>query len=165
MTCKKCGKELAAGTKKCDGCGEKVKLKFSDLPPEEKKKRAIVGGICLLIAVVLIIGGAIGGASKADEYVVVVTEGELNDFSDMTVGEAFENFFDDPEWKSFEDDKGRIIVEFNGGCTWAGEAADCCIQFEVDEDSEAFEIFYADVDGIEFNNSEIYEMLEVIYEG
>lgn len=164
MTCKKCGKELADGTKKCDGCGEKVKLKFSDLPATEKKKRAIIGGVCFVIAIVLVIAGAIGGMNKTDKYILAVTEGTLDDFSDKTVGEAFDDFFDDPEWKSFTDDKDRIIVEFNGGCTWHNEEANCCIQFEVDEDGEEFEIYYADIDEEVLNDFEIVEMLEVIYE-
>lgn len=164
MTCKKCGKELAEGTKKCDGCGAKVKLKFSDLPPKEKKKRAIVGGVCLLIGVVLMIAGAVGGAGKADKYIAAVTEGTLNGFPDKTIGEAFDDFFDDPEWKSFTDEKDRIIIEFNGGCTWYDEEANCCIQFEVDEDGEDFEIFYADIDEETLNDFEIVEILEVIYE-
>jgi len=163
MICKKCGKELAEGTKKCDGCGEKVKLKFSELPPKEKKKRAIIGSVCLIIGVVLIIAGAIGALNK-DKYISVVKEGTLNGFPDMTVGEAFENFFDDPEWESFEDEDGRIIVEFNGGCTWGGEDANCCIQFEVDEDGESFETYYADIDGDSLNDFEIVAMYEVIYD-
>ena len=166
MVCKKCGKELAEGTKKCDGCGAKVKLKFSELPQKEKKKRIIVGSLCLAVAAVLIIAGAIGAMDKTDEYVLAVTEGTLSDFSDkVTVGEAFEDFFDNPEWKSFEDEDGRIIVEFNGECTWKGEAADCCVQFEIDEDDGTFEVSYAEVDGNAFDEFEIIAMLEVIYEG
>ncbi len=166
MVCKKCGKELASGAKKCESCGKKVKLKFKELPKKQKIIRIAVALVCFAVAAVLIFGDAIGGASRAgdstSEYVTAIKESTMTDYPSQTVGEAFESFFADPEWKSFTSKDGEIIVEFNGGCTWNGEDADCCIQFEIYED-DTFDTYYADIDGTVLNDYDIIEMYDVIY--
>ncbi|MBQ8026958.1 MAG: hypothetical protein IJ261_02455, partial [Clostridia bacterium] len=166
MTCNKCGKELAAGTKKCDGCGKKVKVKFSDLPKKQKTTRIVIACVCFLIAVVLVFGGSIGGASRAgdasSDYITAIKEGTFSQYPEQQVGTAFESFFSDPEWKSFTSAEGEIIVEFNGGCTWGGEDANCCIQFVILEDG-TFETYYADVNGNPLTDNDIIAMYDVIY--
>lgn len=176
MTCTKCGKELTDGTNICTACGaengtktdgKKKRVKFKDLSKKQKITRIIIGCVCLLVAAFFIFGDALTGAQNAgdseDVYVMAVKSGALYDYPDETIGDAFNDFFSDPEWKSFVSDDGRTIVEFNGGCTFDGEDAQCCIQFEVFEDG-TFETDYADIDGMSLNSFDIDVMYETIYE-
>ncbi|MBQ3151351.1 MAG: zinc-ribbon domain-containing protein [Clostridia bacterium] len=175
MNCQKCGKEVSSTTKFCDACGAEVtssdgkkkRVKFKDLPKKQKITRIVVGCVFLILAAVLIFGDALGAVSRVGDesnaYIDVVKEGALYDYPDQAIGKAFEDFFSDPEWKSFMSDDERIIVEFNGGCTFDGEPVDCCIQFEVYEDS-TFETFYAEIDGESLNLFDINTMYETIFE-
>ena len=94
MICKNCGKELPEGTKKCDSCGKKVKLKFKDLPKKEKIKRSIIGCAFLLLGAIFMIGDAIGGASRtaddSSKYISIVKNGALYAYSEQTVGDALQ---------------------------------------------------------------------------
>ena len=168
MICKNCGKELPEGTKKCDSCGKKVKLKFKDLPKKEKIKRSIIGCAFLLLGAIFMIGDAIGGASRtaddSSKYISIVKNGALYAYSEQTVGNAFENFFAEPKWVSFTSDDGDIVVEFNGECTFNGEDVNCCIQFIVNKETEEFYTDYADIDGTPLSDSDIDDMYDVIYD-
>ena len=136
-----------------------------------KKKKIIgivVGCVCLIVAAVLIFGDAFSageksGDSKDEQYLDIVQEGSMYYFPDETVEEAFNDFFVDPEWKTFISEDGERIVEFNGECTYGDEAANCCIQFTVDEDEGEFEITYIDIDGEQFTGSDVNDILEIIF--
>lgn len=175
MVCKNCGKEIADGLTVCPECGAAT----ADAPATAPAKKGILDGyknfgslstvskilhiaipVVAIVVVILILS-----AIFSTDYVDVVKDGMLYNISDdETVGEAFEDFFANPEWESFETEDGEIIVEFNGECEFYGDEADCCIQFEVDEDGEEFEVVYIDIDGESMNDFEIVSILEAIYE-
>ena len=175
MVCKNCGKEIADGLTVCPECGAATATVSATVPA----KKGILDGyknfgslstvskilhiaipVVAIVVVILILS-----AIFSTDYVDVVKDGMLYYISDdETVGEAFEDFFANPEWESFETEDGEIIVEFNGECEFYGDEADCCIQFEVDEDGEEFEVVYIDIDGESMNDFEIVSILEAIYE-
>lgn len=163
MHCKNCGKELQADMVACSACGTPVS------PKKSKKKSVIgivVGCVCLIIAAVLIFGDALSASEKAggeDKYVELVQEGSLYYFPDETIEEAFNDFFADPEWKSFVSEDGDRIVEFNGGCEYYGEDENFCMQFEVDAEAEEFEIIYVDIAGESFGYEDLDEILDAIF--
>lgn len=174
MICKNCSKEISNGLMTCPECGA-----AQSTAPAAKTSKGILDGYknfgslstlgkvlhiaVPVLAVVIVI--AILAAVFSTDYVEVVQDGMLYNISDdETIGEAFEDFFDEPEWDTFESDKGKRIVEFNGVCEYYGDEADVCIQFEVDEDGEEFEVTYIDIDGESLNDWEIVEVLEAIYE-
>lgn len=167
MVCKKCGKELAEGAKKCDGCGKKVTVKFKDLPKKQKITRIVIGCVCLLIAAIMMVGDGIGGASRTSDYdsayINVVKTGGFFNYPGEAIGEAFEDFFSNPEWETFTSEDGDTIVEFNGRCYLYDEKVNCCIQFTVYDDG-TFETSYADLDGDSLTQYEINELYEVIFE-
>lgn len=179
MKCTKCGKEIGNDSKFCEGCGATIVsesanpfkrqkgVKFKDLPKKQKITRIIIGCACLLVAGILMIAGGFGGASRTSEkesiYIDCVKEGSFEDFPDVTIETAFNEFFSDPEWESFTSEEGLNIVEFNGGCTVYEEETNCCIQFNVFEDG-TFETYYVDLGGEQLTlNEDIVEMYEVIF--
>lgn len=179
MKCEKCGKEIDNDSKFCEGCGTTIEgatqneskkkkgVRFKDLPKKQKITRIIIACVCFLVAGILIIGGAVGGASRASSknslYIDYVKTGSFEAFPDTTIEDAFNEFFSDPQWKSFTSEDGLNIVEFNGGCTLDGKEANCCIQFNVFEDG-SFETYYADLGGEQLTlNEDIMAMYETIF--
>lgn len=164
--CKKCGAEVPEGAKKCEVCGEKVKIKFKDLPKKQKIIRIVIACVCFLIAGVLMVSDGIGGASRTGSesgpYIEMVKSGTMQAFPEPTVGEAFEAFFSDTEWETFVSDEGLNVVEFSGGCTLFEEEATCHIQFVVSEDG-TFETYYAEIDGVALTDNDIVAVYETIY--
>lgn len=179
MKCTKCGKEIDNNSKFCEGCGatiesatansdgKKKRVKFKDLPKKQKITRIIIGCACFLVAGILMIVDGFGGASRTAEkesiYIDCVKEGSFEDFPDVTIETAFNEFFSDPEWESFTSEEGLNVVEFNGGCTVDEEETNCCIQFNVFEDG-TFETYYVDLGGEQLTlNEDIVDMYEVIF--
>ncbi len=162
MKCTKCGKEIDNDSKFCDGCGETV---VAAVTPEEKPKKKkplgiIIGCVALAVVAVVLMIIFLGGGD--DEYVKGIKTGVFEEFPEPTIGEAFESFFDDPEWDSFTTEEGLTVVEFNGVCTLDGEEADCCVQFLIAEDG-SFETYYAEINEEALSEEDIVVMYEIIY--
>ena len=121
---------------------------------KKSKKRYIIGGILLAIGLLWALSDAFGNSAIAS-----VKKGHFSGWPNVTVGDAFEDFFADTKWKSFKDGDDTI-VEFTGECTWYDKPADAKIQFTVDD--EKFEITYFSIDGNTFNTLEIAAILSKI---
>ena len=121
-----------------------------------KKAPIILAAIGIVIAVVIFLS-LLGGSGPVE----LVKDGKLNAYPDETVGEAFGDFFSDPEWSTYEDD-GETYVKFTGGCYYDDEEVDVKIVFLVD--GEEFEIDSAKVDGREMAYVELIALLNEIYE-
>lgn len=145
---------------------------------ENKKKKGFFAGykdfgglstgskiahILLPVALIGIIVAVILFASSPD-YVPVVKDGKLKNYPDKTVGEAFEAFFEEPSWESFEAENGKQAVNFNGKCEYMGEKVNCLVQFIIDDDGESFELYAVEINGDPISEIEILAMLEAIYE-
>lgn len=179
MFCKKCGKEIADGLTTCPECNAATQASQVSLDSVSNGAKGFVDGYknfgslsktnkiihiaVPVVAVVVIV--LILSLVFSDKYVSMVKDGHLEAFSKTeTVGEAFDGFFASPEWDSFKSDKGKRIVEFNGECEYLGDDVKVCIQFEIDEDDEEFEIYYADVDGEKMSDFEILALFEAVYD-
>lgn len=62
-------------------------------------------------------------------YIEMVQDIQPEAYPDVSYGEAFNNYFSNPEWDYFETDIGEQVVEFNGQCLYLEENADVTIQF------------------------------------
>ncbi len=166
MFCEKCGKEIPEN-EKCSCCDENIS---AQQPPKPKKKKtliiiiAVVCGLLLIggIAGAILLGSILKDSGSDDEIIDIVRNGYFEELPEPTVGEAFEEFFDDPEWTSFTTNEGETAVEFNGVCALDGEDADCCIQFKVFEDG-SFETQYVEIDGEALTDEDVIVMYETIY--
>ena len=91
---------------------------------------------------------------KAEElFIDAVRNAAPEDYPDITIGEAYDNYFSAPEWSAFEgassyyDDTIEYVVEFKGGCIYKEAEAEALIQFTFDPEFEGFEATYFSLDG------------------
>lgn len=109
----------------------------------------LLGGAIIVIAIIVV-------AAKNPNLVfniirpgTTVRDGYLTHFSeDVTVGEAFDNFFANEKWKTY-DSEGYSYVAFTGTCTYLDEPADMRIVFKIT--GENFVLDHIDLDGQEQN--------------
>jgi hypothetical protein len=64
-----------------------------------------------------------------------VKEGTLDGYPDVTVGEAFEQFFGNPHWEFFEAETGESVIEFTGDCTYQEVDVEANLQFILHDDT------------------------------
>jgi hypothetical protein len=77
--------------------------------------------------------------NELDPRASFVKNGTLDGYPDMTVGEAFEQFFGNPQWEYFEADTGESVVEFTGDCVYQEVDVEANLQFILHED-DTFEV-------------------------
>ncbi|MGE7111691.1 hypothetical protein [Lysinibacillus sp. NPDC047702] len=95
--------------------------------------------ICVVFMGVLV--GYVFNAKKDitdNEYIEVVKEGYLSNFSDVTVRNAFNYAFFEPYWRYYEAKTGEHVVELSGDITFQGKKGHVILQFVVDEQNLAF---------------------------
>lgn len=175
MFCKNCGNQIADGIAFCPVCNTATGVapvqqqvpyypQAPMMPPPPKKKSKLpvilisvaVVAVVAVVALVLIFG---------DSNVSIVKDGYLTEYSEkITVGEAFDDYFASPEWKAFESEEGKDIVEFNGKCEYDGEEVDVCLQFTVDVEDGKFEITYADKNGVKMSMLQLVGLLNSVYD-
>jgi len=73
-----------------------------------------------------------------NEYIEVVKEGYLSNFSDVTVRNAFNYAFFEPYWRYYKAKTGEHVVELSGDITFQGKKGHAILQFVVDEQNMAF---------------------------
>ena len=89
-----------------------------------------ISGIFTALIVILVIASLSGGNGDVQR----VRNAHFKSYSTtITIGEAFEDFFVDTEWTSY--DKGEDeYIKFSGECTWNNKDAEMSIIFKLDGD-------------------------------
>jgi len=121
----------------------------------------VVAVIVLVIALVTTLSS--GGAG--DKYIQMVKDGTLNGYPQMTVGEAFDGFLDNPKWESGLSDDNVRLVNVTGGILYYDKDAELAVQFIVDEKDESFQYNACEINGIPQNNLVFWSLLEAVYNG
>lgn len=130
--CSKCGAKLEEGTKFCSSCGAPVGetsdtssagtgaytqyqtgnpqpiTDFSKVNPKKPNLSKLLGGIAIVVVILVALGILFGGGASS-----VVQSGALEDYPDKTIGDAFEERFENCEW-SAEDLGDATYVTFTG---------------------------------------------------
>lgn len=130
--CSKCGAKLEKGTKFCSSCGAPVGetsdtgsagtgaytqyqtgnpqpiTDFSRVNPKKPNLSKLLGGIAIVVVILVALGILFGGGASS-----VVQSGALEDYPDKTIGDAFEERFENCEW-SAEDLGHATYVTFTG---------------------------------------------------
>lgn len=175
MNCKKCNSEINMDTKFCGVCGDEVVSSFTQEHNEENNEKnhenynsnqhnkksmdkifKIIGAVIGLVLAIVMLGGE-------SKDVSLVKEGSFNSYPDVPIGDAFESFFTDSSWESFESKEGDTIVEFTGVCTYMEQEVDATIQFVLYED-KTFEMTYFDMNGIPQNGFMNSALIEKVVE-
>lgn len=94
-------------------------------------------------------------------YIDVVRESCPRAYSGITYGDAFSNFFDEPEWNYISSEDGKDIVEFTGNCRYDEEEITVCVQFAVND--ETFKCTHLDYDGKKQDKEELNSMLDAVF--
>lgn len=127
---------------------------------DKKKLLPIAGGA---VAVVFLLAMCTGGSDISS-----VKNGHFYSYDEMTVGEAVDNFFDNPKWSSGEPvDKalaGYTLVNCKGGISYYDEYAVAEIQFLVDKDDGSFELHAFEIDGVPQSDYMIGALIELMFE-
>lgn len=95
--------------------------------------------ILTVILSVLLLATLITGCGSSDKYVKLVKNGTLQMAPNIKIGKAFDNFFENPKWESFESSDKERVVEFNGNMTYNNKPATSKIQFIIKNDT-SFEL-------------------------
>lgn len=92
----------------------------------------------------------------------VVRESYLDQYSDsITVGDAFDSFFDDEEWSDYKED-GDTYVVFTGKCFYLEEKVDVKVSFKIKDDY--FYVTYMEMNGEPQSEAMLDTLLNKIYE-
>ena len=101
-----------------------------------------------------------GVSTTSYEEINSVKNAYMEEYStDITVGEAVEDFLENAKWQYYRSDNGDDVVECEGVCLYEGEDANAKIQFRIiDEDS--FEVYGLIIDG----KAQSEEMIEFFFD-
>ena len=116
------------------------------------KKKLIVGMICLILCFSMTacseetaknlaqdIDDQVSNLKDIDEsHVVSVRTGCPVLYPNISYGDAFTEFFDDPTWKYFKADTGEDVVEFTGYCMYREKKVKARLQFILNEKDNTF---------------------------
>ncbi|WP_374966313.1 hypothetical protein [Lysinibacillus sp. RS5] len=98
--------------------------------------------ICVVLMGLLV--GYVYNAKKDitdHEYIDIVKEGYLENFSDVAVRNAFNYAFFEPYWRYYQAKTGEHVVELSGDITFQGEKGHAILQFVVDEQTQQFTVY------------------------
>jgi predicted nucleic acid-binding Zn ribbon protein len=170
MFCKKCGNQMMENEKFCTSCGTAVQenenVNTSEIQVKSKnksKKKIIIIGV---VAAILIFCFCF---LESGDVVSDLKDSTLPSYSeDITIGEAYENFFTDPSWSSCETD-GLDVVVFNGYFyEESGEKIKATIEMSMGEDSIKWEeVVLYNIDSGDttyLTDLELESLLNAIYE-
>lgn len=138
------------------------------------KNNKFIKCITLLVAIVLIIGlvGCTESPSSNsenssettyDETVMIVREATFYWGSNVTYGEAFDNFFGNCKWEAIPMDSLGHFCKFTGDCTRNGEDITCEFKFIRDYDGEVT-VDIMSIDGVEQEYTTTEALLERVHE-
>lgn len=165
MYCQSCGNKLEDGLKFCESCGEAISVDFKtnveSTSRNDKMKdylnmfiekinvsrtedfiKLLAYTIGLGVVVVLLFSFF---GFWDDKYLNIVKQGSFESYPTIEIEKAFNQYFLEPEWESFESTRGDNVVEFTGQCYFLDMLTDVKMQFIVYSD-ETFSVEYLSLD-------------------
>ena len=95
-------------------------------------------------------------------FVKKVKSGALQVDPSRSIGEAFDNFFARPNWRSFKGKDSANVVEFTGGFSFDGKNSEALFQFTMTDDG--FKLSYGEINGVAMNPLVMGVFIQRIYE-
>lgn len=175
MFCRNCGKEIKDSSQWCQYCGHEQKSNTSKepisqkpqsqaqqvmgtgsqnavVPPKARSKKKWTLPVVAIGIIAVVIVFFVSMFQNEAKYINTVKNGALDMYPGVIIGEAFDQFFQDPEW-SYTDlgdqsTKGiRHSVDFEGKCYVNEELTRVTLWFSVDDDAERFEYLGGFIEG------------------
>lgn len=106
-------------------------------------KKKLVYMILVILVMSLVVG--CGKDDKAnfvtslDPKTKIVREGHLNEYPNTKIGDAYDTFFSNAQWKYFEEKNKEKVVEFSGNCMFHDKEINVRQQFVLQE-SDKFSV-------------------------
>ena len=122
---------------------------------KNSKTLKIVFTVILIVVAIAVIVGL-----NSDMNLAGVKSGTLADYPNVTVGEAFDDFFGSPQW-GVDKEGDQHYVTFTGKCEYFGEIGNVDVLFWVDETS--FGISSMSMEGVPLTNFEQIAILNAVY--
>ena len=138
----------------------------SDTDPNKQRKQLIIFAgvtVALLTVVIgLIIFIVSGRDSHGPDHISRVQQGHLLNHTDITIGVAFERFFDNFEWTYFYDEDTNY-VSFHGTMERDGEDIMTQFIFQFTNNDENFEIIVLVLGGVMQDRASINNLVDYIF--
>lgn len=120
--------------------------------------------LLLSVMAIMTLAACSSATGSADQrYISVVKDGNFFDYPDQLVGDAFEDFFSNPSWEYFLSEDDEHIVEFNGQAEYMGEEVNVCIQFQINPDTDEFEVVWSDINEYEMSDVEYLDLIDTVF--
>ncbi|KPN89705.1 hypothetical protein [Lysinibacillus sp. ZYM-1] len=97
------------------------------------------------------------------EYIDIVKEGYLENFSDVTVRNAFNYAFFEPYWRYYQAKTKEQVVELSGDITFQGEKGHAILQFVVDEQTKQFSLRAMKFNEVVLNAEQKQKLVGMVY--
>lgn len=97
------------------------------------------------------------------DYIDLVKEGYLENFSDVTVRNAFNYAFFEPYWRYYQAKTGEHVVELSGDITFQGEKGHAILQFVVNEETQQFSLQAMKFNDVVFNQQQKQKLVSLVY--
>lgn len=123
---------------------------------------SLLVGVFLLITFMVLVP-KLGGGSD-DKYIQMVKNGTLESYPQMTVGEAFDGYLDNPKWETGMTEDKQRFVNVKGGILYYDENAEIAVQFFINEKDKSFQYYACEVNGQPQNDAVVSELFGTIYE-
>ena len=124
--------------------------------------------LCLIVFCLVIVGcgGKANMITSMDPRTNIIRDGHFHDYPNIKIGDAYDAFFSNPQWKYFKSDDGTEVVEFSGGCQFRNADVNVREQFilHTDDTFEAGALSFNDVPQIELINSALISTVFAAYE-
>lgn len=177
MICNKCGEKVPDTAKYCDYCGGKITESGNKSYKSESRyfdtkisiKSKIIGVLIIAIGVFSMQYLIDYGKDYLNERKIIniVKDGAPIIFdTDISFGKAFNKYFQNPEWRGYENADGYDIVEFDGDIVGKEYSGHVFIQFVItnyEEDNEEFQarnmIFRGEIE----SDITISDLIEDVY--
>ncbi|MED4885948.1 hypothetical protein [Lysinibacillus fusiformis] len=98
------------------------------------------------------------------EYIDIVKEGYLENFSDVTVRNAFNYAFFEPYWRYYQAKTGEQVVELSGDITFQNEKGHAILQFVVDEQAKQFSLRAMKFNENVLNSEQKQKLVGMVYQ-
>lgn len=117
-----------------------------------------------VLLVIVLLGCLVG--CGGDKYVEGVKNSSPDVYTNATYGEAFENFFSSPKWKTVEEEEdGYAVVEFTGGFSYGGQDTQAKIEILYHDGATVANMTSVAFDGVEQDDYAVYDLLNAVFGG